>query len=365
MPCILGKDRKLKVTLQEKIKVWKEYEEKQLNEENDWNKITEITKVEGRCEQVSTEDVMEALVLMNTGKAAGPSGLTVELLNVFKKESVRRLVEVANIMLEENRMPESWRKSDLVPIFKVKGDVISCGIYRGIKLLEYGMKVIERIFERRLRKVVKLDEMQMGFMPGRGTTDAIFIMSQLLEKYEMAGRDQYMIFVDLEKAFDCVPREVIWWSLRRKGELEREIKAIMEMYTNIETSVKVEYTRLESFDVKVGVHQGSILSPLLFALVMDEVNKDIREGVVQEMMYANDIVVVGDNWEEVESRYTRWKKALQDKGIKINVYNTKAFYTRRNFILTQMRKYPCSACNKGVGRNSVQCTKCQHWVHKR
>ena len=63
--------------------------------------------------------------------------------------------------------------------------------------------------------------MQMGFMPGRGTTDAIFILRQLLEKYEMAGRDLYVVFVDLEKAFDHVPREVIWWSLRRKGVLER------------------------------------------------------------------------------------------------------------------------------------------------
>ena len=108
------------------------------------------------------------------------------------------------------------------------------------------------------------------------------------------------------------------------------------MYTNIETSVKVEYTRSESFDVKVGVHQGSILSSLLFALVMDEVTKDIREGVVKEMLYADDIVLVGDNWKEVESRYTRWKKALQEKGMKINVNKTKAFYTRRNFVRMQM-----------------------------
>ena len=114
------------------------------------------------------------------------------------------------------------------------------------------MKVVEKIFERRLQKVVKVDEMQIGFMPGRGTTDAIFIMRQLLEKYEMVGRDLYMVFVDLEKAFDCVPREVIWWSLRRKGVLKRKIKAIMEMYTTIETSITVEHTRSESFGVKVG-----------------------------------------------------------------------------------------------------------------
>ena len=147
------------------------------------------------------------------------------------------------------------------------------------------MKVIKRIFERRLRKAVKLDEMQMGFMPSSGATDAIFIMRQLMEKYEMAGRDLYMVFVDLEKAFNHVPREVIWWSLSRRGVLEREIKAIMEMYTNIETFVKMKYTRSEPFDIKVGVHQGSILSPLLFALVMDEVTEDIREEVVKKMLF--------------------------------------------------------------------------------
>ena len=104
----------------------------------------------------------------------------------------------------------------LIPIFTGKGDVRLCN-YRGIKLLEHGIKVIERIFERNLWKVVKLDEMKMGFMPGRGMTDAIFIMRQLMKKYEMVGRNLYMVFVDLEKAFDCVPREVIWWSLKRKG----------------------------------------------------------------------------------------------------------------------------------------------------
>ena len=152
----------------------------------------------------------------------------------------------------------------------------------------------------------------------------------------MAGRDLYMVLVDLEKAFDRVPREVIWWTLRRKGVLVREIKAIMEMYTNIETSVKVEYTRSESFDVKVGVHQGSILSPLLFALVINEVTKDIREGVVKEMLHADDIVLVGDNWEEVESRYTRWKKALQEN--KCN--QDKRFLYKRKFCTNANAKVP-------------------------
>ena len=69
-------------------------------EENGWNKILEITKVEGPFGQVSIEDVMEAFALLNKGKAAWPSAVTVELLNVCKKESVRRLAKVANNVLE-------------------------------------------------------------------------------------------------------------------------------------------------------------------------------------------------------------------------------------------------------------------------
>ena len=137
--------------------------------------------------------------------------------------------------------------------------------------------------------------MQMGFMPGRCTTEAIFIMSRLMEKYEIAGRNLYMVFVDLEKAFDCVPREVISWWLRRKGELEREIKANMEIYTNIKTTVKVKCTRSKPFNVKVGVYHASILSPFPLWFVIDEATKNITEGVVKEMLYANDLVLVSDN----------------------------------------------------------------------
>ena len=81
-------------------------------------------------------------------------------------------------------------------------------------------------------------------------------------------------------------------------------------------------------------------------------------------MQIDDLVLVGDNWKEMVSRYTRWKKALQDKEMKININTTKAFYAR-NFVRMQIRKYPCSVCDKRVGRNSVQRKKFQYWVHKR
>ena len=79
------------------------------------------------------------------------------------------------------------------------------------------MKGMERVIEKIIRERISIDDMQFGFMPGRGTTDAIFILRQLQEKHLAKNKKLYFAFVDLEKAFDRVPRKVIWWAMRKLG----------------------------------------------------------------------------------------------------------------------------------------------------
>ena len=81
-------------------------------------------------------------------------------------------------------MPDEWKTSVIVPIFKGKGHVISCGSYRGVKLLEHAMKIVETVPERQIRPLVNLNEMQFGFMPGKDTVDAIFIVRRIQEEYQ-------------------------------------------------------------------------------------------------------------------------------------------------------------------------------------
>ena len=82
---------------------------------------------------------------------------------------------------------------------------------------EQAIKVTERIAHSLIRQVVTNEESQFGFVPGRGTTDAIFVIRQLQEKYLTVNKQIYMAFVDLEKAFDRVPQKVIWWAMRKLG----------------------------------------------------------------------------------------------------------------------------------------------------
>ena len=96
-------------------------------------------------------------------------------------------------------------------------------------------KILERYVDGLIRQVVSIDDSQFGFVPGRGTTDAIFVVQQLKEKYLAVNKRLYMAFVDLEKAFDRVPRKVIWWALRKLGVEEWIVRLVQGMYANVQS----------------------------------------------------------------------------------------------------------------------------------
>ena len=169
------------------------------------------------------------------------------------------------------KVPSDWEQSFIVCLYKGKGDALERDNYHGLKLTEHVMKVLERIVDGLIRQVVSIHDSQFGFVPGRGTTDAIFVVRQLQVKYLAANKRLYMAFVDLEKAFDGVPRKVIWWALRKLGVDEWIVRLVQGMYSSARSRVHVGEGYCEEFEVKVGVHQGSVLSLLLFIIVLQPV----------------------------------------------------------------------------------------------
>ena len=129
-----------------------------------------------------------------------------------------------------------------------------------------------------LRKVVTIDNMQFSFMPGKGTIDTVIILWRIQEEYFTKQKKLYMCVVDLEKAHDRVPRKVMELAMRKKGIPEALVRAVMCLYKGAKTKVKVGAHLSEEFEVNVGVHQGSVLSPLSFAIVMDVATNAIKYG---------------------------------------------------------------------------------------
>ena len=116
-------------------------------------------------------------------------------------------------------------------------------------------------------------------------------MKRMQEKYQKKNKKLYMRFVDMEKAFDRVQRKVMEWAMRKKGLSEVMVRAVTSLYDGAKTRVRVGSAYSEEFEVNVGVHQGSVLSPLLFAIVVDDITENARRGVVNELLYADHVLM--------------------------------------------------------------------------
>jgi len=112
----------------------------------------------------------------------------------------------------------------------------------------------------------------------------------------------YFGFMDLEKAFDRVPREVISWAMRKLGVEEWLVLAVMSMYMGAKTVVRIVHGNSKGFEVKVSMHQGSALSPLLFMIVMEAISREFRVAVAWELLYADDLAVIAETEEELIKR---------------------------------------------------------------
>ena len=301
------------------LRIWKEYYMGLMNEENERER-REIDgeRVNLEVESVSKEEVMENMQRMKNGKAVGPDDIPVEVWKCLGESALKFLTKLYNRTMESERMPEEWRDSVLIPIFKNKGDVQSCSNYRGIKLISHTMKLWERIVEKRLRSDLKFSNQQYGFMPGKSTTDALFALRVLMEKYREGQKELHCVFVDLEKAYDKVPREEVWYCMRKSGLAEKYVRIVQDMYDDSTTAVRCAVGVTERFEVKVGLHQGSALSPCLFAMMMDRMTDEIREEAPWTMMFADDIVICSESKEQVEEKLESWRYALERRGMKVN-----------------------------------------------
>nr|GEX51881.1 retrovirus-related Pol polyprotein LINE-1 [Tanacetum cinerariifolium] len=178
------------------------------------------------------------------------------------KARERKRIDIGNVRYikdEGAKMPDEWRLSEVIPIYKNKGDAQACSNYRGIKLLSHIMKLWERVIERRLRRETRVSENQFGFMLGRSTTEAIHLLGRLMEKYRERRIDLHMAFLDLEKACDSVSQSAE--GLNIKIDKWREALEDNGLRVSIE---KIEYLKcdFDRFTIRPAMLYGSECWPI-------------------------------------------------------------------------------------------------------
>ena len=159
---IKGRNGRIGFSQEDRCKIRKEHMDRIMNKENAWDHKVDAAMVEGPVEKVSRKEVRETIRKMKQEKAAGLSEVTTEMIAAGGRIAEEVMLQLFQRVLDGKEIPNEWKTSVVEPIFKGKGDVMNCGLYRGVKLLEHGMKIIERVLERRIRSIVDFDEAQFG-----------------------------------------------------------------------------------------------------------------------------------------------------------------------------------------------------------
>ncbi|XP_047470216.1 uncharacterized protein LOC125025923 [Penaeus chinensis] len=264
---------------------WREYFSNLLNVENEWDPLQDCPPVEGPLPDINEKEVEEAMKKMKSKRATGCSELTVDLLKHLGKEGIQMVTSLLQKVWDKEKMPAEWELSELATIYKRKGDPMDCGNFRGIKLLEHVMKILENVIEGRICRLVS--------------------------------------------AYDWGLGDLVYWCLRQQNIPEKLIRMVETTYRGARTTVRTKYGRTDEFTIGVGLHQGSILSPFLSIVVLDVISENFRTGLPWELLFADNLVVVADSVEELQRRWLKRQIGMERKGLKVNTKKTEVMASSR------------------------------------
>ena len=230
--------------------------------------IPNALQAENLNDQPEFSETVRAINSLKNNKSPGPDGIPSELIKEGGRPLHQRLHNLIKTIWIKENIPSEWLTSDIVTIYKKKGDRSDCSNSRGISLLPTASKVLAKIMLSRLTEHLTestLPETQCGFRKERSTTDMIFVARQIQEKCHEQNRELYIAFVDLAKAFDTVNRELLWNVLSKFG--------VPNKYLYIMKTARLSSggSKSEPFNVEVGVKQGCVLAPVIFNMYLTAV----------------------------------------------------------------------------------------------
>ena len=241
-----------------------------------------------------------------------------------------------NKLLQSGTFPEEWSVGIIVVLFK-GGDEADLKNYRGITLLSIFGKFFLGVLFERLNNVVSnfeiLEQNQIGFRKGYQTSDHIFTLRVIIDNYVRNNKGPlYVCFVDFQKAFDSVDHKLLLQQLVTYGIKGNFLKVITSLYDKVKSCVRGNDNLTDIFPCKRGVRQGCPLSPVLFALYLNDLNRHIKacsQGVlvddipIHSLLYADDLVLLGKDRKDLQSQLDELDKFSKSLKMEVNMNKTK------------------------------------------
>lgn len=299
-------------------------------------------------QDISKEEVVNVLKKVKLNKAAGDDRVPYEFLinapDTFKEE----LRKVYNNILHSGNVDISFISSIIFPIYK-KGNPDEACNYRGISFMNCIAKLMMGILNERLVAWVEknqvLNEYQSGFRKNYSTTDNIFNLASIVHLKFAEGKKVYAFFVDFRAAFDKVPRNGMIYKLNNMGVSTKIVKLIEAIYKDTKSAVWTGDQFSNYFNTHTGVKQGCVMSPLLFALYINDLHETLGGGLdingvnIRLLLYADDIVILADDVKKLQKMIDELEKYCALWNMEVNISKSEIMVFRKGGRLASQEKW--------------------------
>ena len=295
----------------------------------------------------TVSDIDEALSKMKKGKSTGLDKISTEHL-VYAHPSLVMLLKVLfNCMLQYGLVPDGFGKGIIIPLLKdPNSDATICDNYRGISLSSSISKVFEYAVLNKYGVLLTTDCLQFGFKNSIGCSDALYTVKSTIDYFVKNGCTLSISALDISKAFDRVSFYALFSKLMHRKVPKEVINVLLSWYTKSSMQVRWNDSLSTCFRTSAGVRQGGVLSPILFALYIEDIlgelkkqNKGCKIGGVFLgcFLYADDILLLSQSVTCMQSMLDICNRVACYLDLK---FNTKKSVTMR---IGKRYKYKCSA----------------------
>ncbi|XP_076287327.1 uncharacterized protein LOC143212411 [Lasioglossum baleicum] len=342
---VVSRERKRRSRIDERIRMeeWEQYFRDLLGGvEGRVGKLGKSRREGDGEKDLEIGEIIRVVKGLKDGKAAGGDGIPNEIWKHGGSEVQEELWRICNRVWRGGGWPEDWAEGVVVPIAK-KGDSRKVGNYRGVTLTQTAYKIYAAVLAERVREEVErkglLPASQTGFRKGLGCIDNIYVLNYLINRQvRRKERRLVIMFVDLKAAFDSVDREVLVEAMRKRGVREGLVERCEEVLRETKSKIRVGEEEGECFWTERGVRQGCPLSPLLFTLMLADIDEELERGgwggvkvggrKIRTLSYADDIAMLAEEEDGMRGMMGVLERYLEGKKLQLNAEKSKVMRCR-------------------------------------
>ena len=236
-------------------------------------------------EDITYKELQNAIEKLKRKKSLGPDGMPNELFIKANETTRRTLLNTINKIHQDEKIPNSWLQGNIIRLYKGKGTKGKCSNERGITLASNVGKVYERIINERVKKAVKITDAQAGGIPGNATVDHLIVLKQIINEIRNKGNTAYLVFLDVQKAYDKAWLDAILYALHKNGVTGKNLQMVKKLNSNLTAKIHTRHGLTREIRIRDSIRQGGVLSVIEYATLIDEISKELKEqdlGIVTE-----------------------------------------------------------------------------------